>query len=39
MWFYMLVEQIKPKHIYYDNPGLMVIGGLTRQLVSPQEFY
>lgn len=21
--FYMLVEQINPKHIYYDNPGLI----------------
>jgi hypothetical protein len=45
MWFHiiiMLLGQIKPEHIYYDNPGLIVfrvgVGRLTRQLVSPQEF-
>ena len=45
MWFHiiiMLFGQIKPEHIYYDNPRLIVfgvgVGGLTRQLVSSQEF-
>lgn len=39
LWFYMLAGQIKLKSIYYDNPGLMVIEGLIRQPVSPQEFF
>lgn len=33
MWYNVLVGQIKPKHIYYYNPGLIVIGGLFRQPV------
>jgi hypothetical protein len=35
----MLAEQIKPEPIYYDNPELIVIEGLIRQLVSPQELF
>lgn len=35
--FSMLVGQIKPQHIYYDNPGLIVIGGLSRQPVRVRE--
>lgn len=33
MRFYVLAGHIKPKHIYYDNPGLIVIGELSRQPV------
>lgn len=32
--FCMLARQIKPVRIYYDNPGLIIIGALTRQPVS-----
>lgn len=39
MWFYMWAGQIKPEHIYYDNPELIIIRALTRQPVSLQEFY